>query len=94
MPAEGPELWAGTACVKVGVVLGIGVATGVDHPDIITWHILINATTCIPRTCIWGTHPQNYIFNHNKINIENCCNKIWDDLLLGANNLQQLIIAK
>jgi len=39
MPAEGPELWAGAACVKVGVVLGIGVATGVDHPDIITWHI-------------------------------------------------------
>jgi hypothetical protein len=39
MPAEGPELWAGAARVKVGVVLGIGVATGVDHPDIITWHI-------------------------------------------------------
>jgi hypothetical protein len=37
MPAEGPELWAGAARVKVSVVLGIDVAAGVEHPDIIAW---------------------------------------------------------
>lgn len=37
VPAVGPKLRTRAACVEIGVVLGEGVPSGVEHPDVVTY---------------------------------------------------------
>ena len=40
MEPEVPELWASAARIQGQVVLGVGVTTGVYHPNVITYRFL------------------------------------------------------